>query len=216
MGKKIDLTGKKIGKLVVNKEAYRKNKKIYWECLCDCGNVTYKRADQLYHGRTNSCGCLRKERALEAVKTHGLSQTRIYKIYYKILDRCNKESDPAYKDYGERGIKNEFESFDHFYEWSMNNGYNEELTIDRIDNDGNYSPFNCRWTTNVEQQHNKRNTRWITFEGKTQSLAKWAEEYSIPSYTLTDRLNRGWILEDALTLPLMKRGTVYKRRDACL
>ena len=216
MGQLIDLTGKTFGRLFVEQLAYRKKGLIYWKCKCSCGNTCFIRGGQLRDGKTSSCGCYRKEKVIESLSTHGRSQTRIYHTYYRMLDRCYNEKDPFFPSYGGRGIRNEFESFDQFLQWSLANGYRKGLSIDRIDNDGNYSPLNCRWVTMQEQQHNKRNTRKITFKSKTQSLTKWAQEYNISPSLLTSRLNWGWQLEDALTRPPMKRGTVYKGERACL
>ena len=130
-----------------------------WKCECDCGNHSIVSTYKLTSGHTKSCGCLKNK---PYNKTHGLRKTRLYRIWANMKTRCFNQNDPHFERWGGRGItmcdewKNDLKSF---HDWSMSHGYSDDLTIDRIDNDGNYEPSNCRWTTAKEQNWNKRNVR---------------------------------------------------------
>lgn len=144
---KKDLVGRRFGKLVVQDE-YRINVrgKSEWLCKCDCGNEKYITRDHLLRGKTNSCGCI--------VSTlNNLSKTRQYRIYWKMRERCYSVKHHAYKNYGGKGViicQEWLDDFMNFYNWSIENGYQDNLTIDRIDSNGNYEPNNCRWITKSE------------------------------------------------------------------
>lgn len=139
---------------------------------------------------------------------HGMCGTRLYRIWVNIKTRCHNSNYPRFKDYGGRGItvcdewKNDFKSF---YDWSINNGYSDELTIDRIDNDKGYSPENCRWVTYSANEKNKSTSNIITFNGKTQNLIDWARETGINHRTICQRLKYGWSIEDALTKAVIRK-----------
>ena len=149
---------------------------------------------------------------------HGMKNTRLYKVWGSIKKRCYNKNSKDYEKYGNRGIvmcdewKNDFMSF---YNWSIKNGYYEnakygECTIDRINNDGIYEPNNCRWTNIREQSNNRRTNRVITYNEKTQTLSQWSREYQIHIDTLKDRLNRGWTIEQALTISTKGRNRKVK------
>ena len=160
MSKKLNLIGNQFGKLTVIKYAGTKNNRTAWLCKCECGNYTTVIGKNLKNGNTKSCGCLHVENARKLFTKHGKSHTRVYHIYSNILKRCTNTSNKDYKYYGGRGIAvcDEWkDNFQAFYDWSMSNGYKDNLTIDRINNDGNYEPSNCRWTTMKQQARNKRN-----------------------------------------------------------
>lgn len=133
-------------------------------------------------------------------KTHGLRHSRLYSIWTQMNQRCKNENLDSYGSYGGRGISvcGEWEVFEVFADWALNNGYEEQLSIDRVDVNGNYEPGNCKWSTNLEQSRNKRNSRYIKINEETRTLSEWAEISGVPYKTLQRRLNTGWKEEDLL------------------
>jgi hypothetical protein len=204
---KIDMVGKRFGRLVVIGRADDIDPgRPRWLCRCDCGNERVVRGISLRKGDTKSCGCIQKERMKllsESHITHGKSKTRLYRIWFNIKCRCYKSSFPDYARYGGRGIKvcDEWkDNFQAFYDWSTSNGYLENLTIDRIDNDGDYSPQNCRWVNTEVQNNNTRRNYYITLNGETLTLSQWAKKCGINRNTLYSRITKyGWSVERALT-----------------
>ena len=178
------LKGQRFGLLIVLEDGYyritSKNTKIkQCKCKCDCGKEIMVDVYHLLDGHTKSCGCTRKNN-FKALTTHNKSSSRIYIIYQQIKGRCYRPSQQQYNDYGGRGIKMGDEwadrhGFKNFYNWAINNGYSDDLTIDRIDTDKNYSPDNCRWVSRKAQNRNKRNNLYITYNGETHLLCEWCE-----------------------------------------
>ena len=165
---KIDLTGNKFGRLTVISFSHKGNRRrMYWNCICECGNKCIIERSHLRSGHSKSCGCLSKELIGNLNKKTGLTNTRLFYAYHNMKNRCYRESNKMYKHYGERGIDvfNEWidkeNGFEKFAKWSLENGYNENLTIDRKDNNKGYSPDNCRWVNKYVQANNKRNTHQI-------------------------------------------------------
>lgn len=207
MGRVINLTGDRFGRLtVLNRVGKDKYNNVMWECKCDCGKTIITRGSNLRNGKTKSCGCLHIEsaRSLSKLNTkHNKINTRLYHIWQCMKSRCYYKRNNRYKYYGERGIKvcNEWlNDFMSFYTWSISHGYKDNLTIDRIDCNGNYEPNNCRWTSNKQQQRNKHNNRNITIQGETHCLSEWCDILGLNVNTVNTRLRRNWSIERALEL----------------
>lgn len=210
------LAGQVFGKLTVLERKWcEKSQRNLWYCSCQCGNYISVLTSSLLSGRTKSCGCQRKETTAMRSKAHGLSNSRTYRIWNAMKERCSCPSNGQFKDYGGRGITvcdEWMNSFQAFVDWAYANGYADNLTIDRIDNNGNYCPDNCRWITSKEQNLNKRTNRMITYNDKTQTLKQWSEETGIGMSTLHFRLNNGWSVELALTTqPKLGRKIIDKK-----
>jgi len=195
------LVGIEFGRLTVTGLDHRKNSFNYWECQCSCGKVRVVRGDSLSKGSTRSCGCLTVDMAIKTHTKHDKWGTRIYMIWNGMKQRCENEKDKAYKNYGARGIGfcDEWSDFNNFYNWSMDNGYVDDLSIDRIDNNGNYEPKNCRWATFAIQARNKRGNRFITHGGETMCWKDWESKLNLSRGLIRNRLLRGWSEEQALT-----------------
>lgn len=195
----VDKTGEKFGRLIVLRMSDRKSgRKTYWLCQCECGNIKEIRSDCL--GIVKSCGCLKREQDrinLESNHKHKLSGTRLYNEWQGIKGRCTDKNNKRYNDYGGRGITicSEWLVPDKFFEWAIKNGYNDNLTIDRIDNNGNYEPSNCRWVDNKTQSNNKRTNILINYNGRIQTLKQWCEEFDIDYRRSWNRHRRGLSLD---------------------
>lgn len=207
MSKTKDLTGMKFNRLTVIRRIEDHiepsgRKVAMWECLCDCGNIHNVSGKRLRNGITKSCGCLQKDHPNGT--THGMSNSKIYRIWYGMKQRCNcaDVNSLSYKNYHSRGISycNEWEEFEPFYEWAMNNGYKEGLTLERRNNNKNYSPDNCCWVDMNAQANNRRSNNLITYNGITQTETQWAREIGIKPSTLWARIHTlKWDTEKALT-----------------
>ena len=199
-GNLIDLTGQRFGRLVALRLSEKRvDKEPMWDCQCDCGNVVTVRGKCLRRGETKSCGCYGREvsskHGKEMLTKHGWYGTRPYKIWCMMKARCTNQNAPNYKLYGGRGITICDEWIDDpkaFCEWAVANGYKDNLTIDRIDTNGNYEPSNCRWVTNIQQQRNKRNNVTLTYNGETKCITEWAEMYGITRSKIYQRIRSGW------------------------
>ena len=188
----VDLMGMKFGKLTVIKRVENKNgHSATWECRCDCGTVFSVAGTALRAGQKHCKKCTPR---WGNKIIHNMSRSRIYRIWHGIKDRCNNNNSDAYRNYGARGITFciEWNEFLPFYDWAMQNGYTDELTIDRIDNNGNYEPSNCRFITILEQQKNKRTCIFIEKDGKRQIIADWAKETGLAQNVISNRLRYGW------------------------
>lgn len=207
------MIGNKHGRYTVNKLIIVKNKGIHYECICECGNIRIVAKSNLLSGNSNSCGCLRKEMMKNSFTTHGDSKSLLYNVWSAMKKRCDNKKDEAYHNYGGRGIKvcDEWSySYASFQVWSIQNGYKKGLTIERKNNDGNYSPENCMWVTRKVQNANKRDNHYITYKGETLALYIMAEKYNINGRTLWKRIDMGWDVEKALITPIRKmNGRIY-------
>lgn len=205
----IDYTEKKYGYLTALEFIKRENKKTYWKCKCDCGKEIIIPITYLTSGDTKSCGCYRKKVAKNNAKTiHNMSKSRLYRIWIEIKRRCYNIDRENYKYYGGRGIivcdewKKDFMSF---YNWAIKNGYKDNLTIDRINNDGNYEPNNCRWATIKEQNNNMRTNHYIYYENKKYTMSQFAEKYNIPYYIVKNRIRHNWSIDKILNTPIINK-----------
>ena len=164
MTKKIDMTGRPIGRLLVIEECGRDaHGQVLWRCRCECGNEVIVRGSSLRHEETTSCGCYRRERTGESHTTHGMRKTRLYSVWNDMLQRVGAikgASEETKHYYQDRGITvcDEWLIFENFRDWALSHGYSDDLEIDRIDNDKGYCPENCRWVTPKENMNNRRNT----------------------------------------------------------
>lgn len=194
MPKFIDISGNRYGFLTVvyhDKEESKRKGKTLWMCKCDCGNYKHCESHSLRIGKTVSCGCRRTDRPHV---THGKTGTEIYQKWQSMKGRCNNPNFPHYSYYGGRGISvcKEWENdFTAFYNWSMENGYKQGLSIDRIDFNGNYEPTNCRWIPLAAQQRNKRDTVRVTVNGISKPLQEWSEISGVSSSALRERYRTG-------------------------
>lgn len=186
----VDRTGKRYGRLTVIRFAGAKDNRSWWDCRCDCGNIITV-PQQSLHGNTNSCGCLRKEVAGNKSRTHGLRYHPIWNSWHGMVDRCTNPNNAFWYRYGGRGITvcDEWLDIHKFLEWSVAHGYKQGLSIDRIDNDGNYCPDNCQWIT-MEDNASKDNYQrvLITVNNDTHTLVEWASIIGIPYH----RFRRRW------------------------
>lgn len=198
-----DLTGQVFNKLTVLEYAGKvERNRALWKCICECGRFKIIRASSLVNGDTKSCGCLKVGKK----PIHGGSRTSLYSVWQDMKNRCKNPKEKHYKHYGGRGIKvcYEWENFCVFQNWSLENGYRKPLSIDRIDNDGDYSPLNCKWSTQLEQQYNKSNTIFYTINGEKLTAIEIEEKYKIPKRIFTTRLWKGWAA-DKLFQPVKYR-----------
>lgn len=190
-----DLSGMTFGRLTVLDFAGIKNGRTMWNCLCECGNKKIARGKELKIGHTKSCGCLNQDNRSKLGKgniTHGDTKSRVYQIWRKMKSRCEKKDDQAYKHYGGRGITvcEEWHDYLTFKDWALSHGYRDDLSIDRINNDGDYEPHNCKWSTHKEQQRNKRSNVLLTYNGETHCLGEWSEITGMRLDTLWKRVKK--------------------------
>ena len=197
--KRIDITGKRFSYLVVQEYVgVDKRSNPLWLCKCDCGNTKIVRGSKLKEGEIKSCGCMHHKHG------HGLTNTRLYPIWRTMKARCIDSNSQKYPSYGARGITvcdEWLKSFDSFYKWAMSNGYADHLTLDRIDNDGNYCPENCRWATPKEQSNNTRSNHFVEFNGEKHTISEWSSITGISKSALYHRFSRGWSVDMALSVP---------------
>lgn len=215
MSKFIDIKGKKYNRWTVLSLDRIENKRAYWLCQCECGTKKVVSSSSLRCGTSKSCGCLTKENGIKTI--NGLSKTKLYRTYANIKQRCYNKNNFEYKNYGARGIimcdewKNDFLNF---YNWAIQNGYKEELTIDRINVNGNYEPNNCRWITMKEQYHNRTDNLYYIVNNEKKCLAELCKEYNMPYKTVRARLKRNNDIISALNTPIKTkyRNKLYKTK----
>ena len=180
----LDLIGQKVGKLtIIEKTKERLHNSVLWRASCECGGERLISSHQFKYQKVKSCGCTRK----------GYRKTREYTIWANMIQRCNNENSPRYNDYGGRNIKvcEEWTSAINFIEWAHNNGYEDNLSLERIDVNGNYEPSNCTWIELDEQAKNKRNSIKVIIDNEELSLKEASIKYNVPKQTIYDRYKAG-------------------------
>ena len=188
-----DLSGKEFGrwKVIRRVDDYitpSGNRFVQYECECSCKNRARKNvlANALKSGKSSSCGCIQREKAKETAhqnfSTHSDSKSRLYRIWAEMRKRCNNKKSSNYKNYGARGVSicKEWDDFETFKKWAMDNGYNDTLSIDRINVNGDYSPNNCRWANSITQNNNRRTNHYVTHNEETHTVAEWARILDVP------------------------------------
>ena len=206
----IDVIGQKYGELTVIRQLTQKDKynHILWECECSCGRKRIVRVAQLRNGTVTRCTKCSEEHRRQLLQEidhpgkHNLTGTRLYNIWRDMKQRCTDPKCNGYKNYGGRDITycKEWEEFTVFMEWAYDNGYSDNVTLDRIDNNKNYCPENCKWSTVIEQASNKRTNHYLTFNNETHTISEWSRITGINKNTIQSRIQRyGWSTEDTLT-----------------
>jgi len=206
MARYLDITGQTYGRLYVNKyHGADKHKQAIWECTCDCGKIILVRSGDLRKGHTKSCGCWKSEHRTEMNLTHGKTKTKLHHIWNDMKKRCYNIKSISYPWYGAKGIivcdewKNDFSEF---YEWAYANGYEEGLTIERLDVTKNYEPINCKFVTKYEQHLNTSRSLFITYKGETKVLSEWCRLLGLRYATIRGRIKvSNWTIEEAFETP---------------
>ena len=214
MGKLKDYSGEKFGRLTVIKRVENnKYNQVRWLCKCDCGNEKIVLANNLRNGETKSCGCLKKEQDYINIAhiKHNKSNTRLYNIWEHMKHRCNNPNSKRHEFYYDKGIKvcDEWQNdFMNFYNWAINNGYQDNLTIDRINNDGNYEPNNCRWATVTEQNNNQSTNIKIKYNNNIYTMKQFCKKYNLKRETLDYRLKNNWDIEKIINTPTQSKKSI--------
>lgn len=193
----IDLTGMRFGRLEVIRRCGEHKDGVWWLCRCDCGNIKEIRSQSLRNGVTKSCGCWHRDR----LKIHGLYYTRLHRIYRGMIDRCYQERHIDREWYKANNITvcDEWRhDFVCFYNWAMSHGYDDTLTLDRIDNTKGYCPENCRFATPKQQANNRRSNLLFEKDGVVHTLKEWTEQFGLNYHTVYCRIRRGVPFEDAI------------------
>lgn len=195
-----------------------------WVCKCDCEEMKVINPGDIKSGRVRSCGCLLRDTTRNRMTRYRHKKKdypRLYGIFHGIKKRCYNKNEPRYKDYGGRGIKmcdewlKSADGFDRFVDWALANGYTDEMSIDRVDVDGDYSPDNCRWFTLQQQSLNKRQTRWVDYKGEHIQLMTLCKRLGVSYDTVHNRIyDRGWPVEKAIETPSQQENSFSKKCKA--
>lgn len=204
MSELVNIQGQRFGMLTVKGDSgQRQCGSVMWLCVCDCGNEVLVNSYNLRKGRKKSCGCYRGTGNLK----HGMSKTRLYRIWESMITRCTNKANVSYKLYGAKGVTicDEWRKFQPFAEWSLSHGYDDTLTIDRIDNSKGYEPSNCRWVDLSDQANNRSCTLYFEKDGQRKPLAKWCKELGVDYRLVYNRVHKmGWSFERAISEPVHK------------
>ena len=208
---KLDIVGQRFGRLtVIEDDGKRTNKgMVMWHCICDCGKHVHVPTSYLTTGDTRSCGCLFKETAKQpSTLRHGDASpngkyARIYESWHQMKKRCNNPKDRNYHNYGGRGISvcDEWNRYENYRDWALKNGYSDELTIDRIDVNGNYEPSNCRWADSITQGNNRRSNRNVEYRGEIHTVKEWSRITGLSPGVIARRIDTGWNMDDVFNKP---------------
>lgn len=209
---KVDISGKRFGRLVVLHPCGSKGHSALWLCLCDCGMHTEVPGPQLRSGNTKSCGCYKKD----VQEIHGEHRSPEYKVWSAMIDRTTNPNHEYFHHYGGRGIAvcDRWKTSLALFIEDMGRRPSKGYSLDRIDNNGHYEPENCRWANWKEQQRNRRNNRYLTYNGETRCMSDWAEHLGIGKSVLHARLRKGWNVEKVLTTPVAKRTRREKKQES--
>lgn len=220
MAKAINIAGQRFGRLTVIERVESPRAQAQWRCVCDCGKETVVRSQDSRNGHTKSCGCYGLEVSVShtpSFSTHKESRSRLYRVWIGMKGRCNNCKNKAYSYYGGRGIKvcqDWDESYALFRDWALANKYQENLTIDRIDVNGNYCPENCRWVSMKVQMNNTRANRRITLNGETKTMAEWSESTGLSYETIRNRTIKGKPADEVLQMPKAGREKCGNKNEA--
>jgi hypothetical protein len=209
MRKRLELAGEKFGRLRAISQigVEKRTGRVLWLCVCDCGKETQSSGPALKAGQKKSCGCLARENSI----THGATRHRIitpeFAIWRSMLGRCRNKNCKSWKRYGGRGIEvcERWNEFQNFYDDMGDRP--PGLELERIDNDGNYEPGNCRWASHVEQANNRRNNRFLEARGQKMTIAQWSRETGLLQSTIWQRMARGWPASDILATEKFREGS---------
>lgn len=213
-----NLLGRRFGRLVVTRFDYYAafSHSVRWICKCDCGKEKSVLASCLKGGSVTSCGCFSSEQKSKRTRKHGFGNgDRLFRIWSGMKSRCYSQNDRNYKRYGARGIRicdEWLKDFMSFREWSLKNGYAENLSIDRIDNDASYSPDNCRWCDKKAQSNNRRTNVIITYNGEKHTASEWSDIVGIKAATLVSRKSHGWTDKECIEIPVLASNNQTTRR----
>ena len=197
-----ELKGQRFGKLTVIEKAEKQGTSQLWFCRCDCGKTVKIRANGLVRLGRDSCGCETSRKISEARFLHGETNSLLYSVWRGMKKRCLVPTARGYKNYGGRGIRicDEWkDDYLAFKNWALNNGYKNGLTIDRINNNGNYEPSNCRFTDYKQQANNRRSNRLLSVNGETKTIQEWADIMRVQRGLIANRKKMGWSDYDAVT-----------------
>ena len=213
-----NLSGQRYGMVVVTDKYFVKNGRVYWMCRCDCGNTFVRRSDIIKHPDVKSCGCYQKKRNKTSSLKHGDGSNkseyhRLYHSWQSMKNRCLNEKYVQFKDWGGRGITicDEWlgeNGYINFKKWALSHGYNEKLTLDRIDVNGNYEPSNCRWITKTEQNKNTRKCKHIKYNDKYYTSPELGRLFGISATVV-----RYWLFDKNKTVEWLYANKANKGGD---
>ena len=216
MPKAKDHTGERYGHWLILR---RGTKPKYWLCRCDCGEVREVNIDNMKTGKSTNCIKCQAKKTAKRMTTHGETETHLYYVWYSMRKRCSCRSSKSYKDYGARGISvcEEWNnSFEAFRDFAKAKGYKEGLQIDRVDNDGNYCPENCRFVTHAENSRNTRRNKRVVYHGEEYTLPALANIKHLSAGLVAERIRRGWSVEEAVEImPVIGNNQLLRGKKQC-